>query len=113
MRPDSGQSSGAVGGGERGESKIIDGGPDPETVFMDDVPPHRDHDLILAGDVYIAGRIFWRARNLYMFTHKAAREISNGHGSSHLNVNGKSMRMENRRLHQRHGRHRRVRAQQF
>src|SRR4051794_34299870 len=113
MRPDSGQSSGAVGGGERGESKIIDGGPEPETVFMNNITPHGDHDLILAGDVYVAGRVFWRARNLHMLTGKTAGKISDGHGADHLNVDGKSMRMENRRLYQRHGRHGRVRTQQF
>ena len=35
MRPDGGQRGGAVGGGKRGQAKIIDGGPEPEAIFMD------------------------------------------------------------------------------
>ena len=71
MRPDRGQRGSAVGGGERGQAKVIDGGPEPETIHMDDITVHGDHDLILAGDVYVAGRIFRRARNLHMLTSQA------------------------------------------
>src|SRR5882724_9859994 len=110
-RPDRGQRSGAVGGGERGQAKIVHGGPEPETVFMDDITPHGDHDLVLARDAHVAGRIFRRARNLHMLTHKAAGKIAHHHGFIQLNVDGKRVRVKDRGLYQHHGGHRSMRAE--
>jgi hypothetical protein len=113
MRPDSGQRSGAVGGGERGQTKIVCGGPEPEAVFMHHVTPHSDHDLVLARDAYVAGRILRHPRNLYMLASKTAGEITDSHGMIQFEVNGKRMCMKNRRLNQHHGGHWGMDAQQL
>src|SRR5260221_1919289 len=75
-RPDRSQRSGAVGGGERGQAKIVHGGPEPEAFLVDDITPHGDHDLVLARDAHVAGSIFRRAHNLHMLARQTAGEIA-------------------------------------
>src|SRR6266853_3608174 len=113
MRPDSGQRGGAVGGGKRGQAKIIDGGPEPEAIYMHHVTMHGDHDLVLPGDIHVAGRIFWRARNLHVLARQAARKIARRNALIQFDVNGKRVSVEDRGLHQRHRRHGSMRAQKL
>src|SRR6266566_8304509 len=80
-------------------AQVVGGGPEPDRAWVCGIWNDRNQDIGLPGGIHVVGRFVGVANQRDVLAHERVRNLPNSYSAGEVEIERKSMTMENGRLH--------------